>query len=150
MKKVKGITIIEFTVMSSFLMMIMLAIASIGYFMFSMQAVSESVRAAARMAAVCEINDTGIKTFVANTSYISSVGEANITIEYLDEGSNVLATPVAEDVRFVRARATDLNYRFVALLSFIGDSGVLPMPSFETTIPSESLGQVPNDTDTDC
>ncbi|EEX92445.1 hypothetical protein VIOR3934_17027 [Vibrio orientalis CIP 102891 = ATCC 33934] len=150
MRKVKGITIIEFTLMSSFLMMIMLAIASIGYFMFSMQAVSESVRTAARMASVCQLNDSGIKTYVVDNSYISSVTTSKIAIDYLDEASNVLASPNSEDVRFVRARAVDMNYRFVALLSFLGESGVIEMPSFETTIPSESLGLVPNDTDTDC
>lgn len=150
MKKVKGITVVEFTLMSSFLMMIMLAIASIGYFMFSMQAVSESVRTAARMASVCQLHDSGIKTYVADNSYISTLTTSKIVIEYLDEASNVLASPNSEDVRFVRARAVDMNYRFVALLSFLGESGVIAMPSFETTIPSESLGLVPNDTDTDC
>jgi hypothetical protein len=150
MKKQSGITIIEFTLMSSFLMLIVLAIGSIGYFMFSMQAVSDAVRSAARMASVCQINDSDIKTYIANNSYISSIGTENIEIEYLDGGSNVLATPDSEDVRFVRARATGIDYRFVALLSFLGDSGVMTMPSFETTIPSESLGQVPNDTNTDC
>ncbi|MFM2590091.1 TadE/TadG family type IV pilus assembly protein [Vibrio sp. TBV020] len=150
MRKQAGITIIEFTLVSSFLMMIILAIASIGYFIFSMQSVSESVRAAARMASVCQLNDSDIKTFISNTSYISSLAVENIEIEYLDGSSNVLATPDSEDVRFVRARATGMDYRFVSILSFLGDSGVIAMPSFETTIPSESLGLVPNDTNTDC
>lgn len=150
MKKVKGITTVEFTIIASFLMLIMLTIFSVGYYMFAMQAVSESVRAAARMAAVCEVNDAGIKTYIANTSYVSMIDESKIKIEYLDENSNVLVAPNAEDVRFVRAQATDLSYQFTAILSFLGESGLISMPSFETTIPSESLGQVPDDTNTDC
>ena len=150
MKKEKGITIIEFTLMSSFLMLILLAIASIGYFMFSMQAVNESVRSAARMASVCQLNDADMATFIANNSYISSMAAENIEIAYLNEAGQVLATPDPEDVRFVRARAVNMDYRFVALLSFLGESGVISMPSFETTIPSESLGLVPNEANTDC
>lgn len=150
MKNERGITIIEFTLMSSFLMLILLAIASIGYFMFSMQAVSESVRAAARMASVCQMHDADINTYISDNAYISSMAAENIEIEYLDASGTVLVAPDSEDVRFVRARAADMDYRFVALLSFIGDSGVIEMPSFETTIPSESLGMVPNASNTDC
>lgn len=150
MKKEKGITIIEFTLMSSFLMLILLAIASIGYFMFSMQAVNESVRSAARMASVCQLNDADMATFIANNSYISSMAAENIEIAYLNGAGQVLVAPDAEDVRFVRARAVNMDYRFVALLSFLGESGVISMPSFETTIPSESLGLVPNEANTDC
>lgn len=137
----KGITILEFTLTSSFLMLVLLSIISIGMFMFSMQAVNESVRTAARMAAVCEIHDSAIKTYVADNSLVSMVGVDEIIIEYLGEDSQVLPSPISvEDVWFVRASATGLSYQFISLLDFLGENGLITIPSFETTIPSESLG----------
>ncbi|MGF1755145.1 pilus assembly protein [Vibrio makurazakiensis] len=150
MKKTSGITIIEFTITSSFLMLVLLSIVSLGYFMYSMQAVNDAVRTAARMASVCQISDSGIKDYVSNNSYVSIIENENIEIDYLDESGTVLAAPSSEDVRFVRAKAVDLDFQFISLLSFLGDSGLIEFASFETVIPSESLGLVPDGTDTDC
>ena len=98
MKNERGMTIIEFTLMSSFLMLILLAIASIGYFMFSMQAVSESVRAAARMASVCQMHDADINTYISDNAHISTMAAENIEIEYLDASGTVLVPD--QDARF--------------------------------------------------
>lgn len=152
LKKVQGIAIVEFTIISTFFLFLIFSILSVGMMMFSMQAVSEATRTAARMAAVCPIGDTGIKDYVADNSLVSMVGVDNIEIEYLDEDSNVLASPNIDDVRFVRARAVGLNYQLTSILDFLGTSGLMSIPSFETTIPSESLGVVslPSEADTDC
>ena len=151
-KKVKGLAVIEFTIMSSFFLLLIFSILSIGMLMFSMQAVSEATRTAARMAAVCQIGDAGIKDYVSANSLVSMVGVENIEIEYLDENSSVLATPTISNVRFVRAKAVGLNYQLTALLNFLGTNGLITIPSFETTIPSESLGivTVPSESNTDC
>ncbi|MDN3685019.1 hypothetical protein QW180_21290 [Vibrio sinaloensis] len=86
-------------------MVLLMSVLSVGYLIFSMQAVSESVRVAARLAAVCQIGDDGVATYVANNSYAASLLAKNIEIEYLDADSNVLATPDSAEVWFVRARA---------------------------------------------
>ncbi|BBL92446.1 pilus biosynthesis protein TadE (plasmid) [Vibrio rotiferianus] len=151
-KQVKGLAVIEFTIMSSFFLLLIFSILSIGMLMFSMQAVSEATRTAARMAAVCQIGDAGVKDYVSTNSLVSMVGVDNIQIEYLDENSSVLATPTINNVRFVRARAVGLNYQLMSLLGFLGTNGLITIPSFETTIPSESLGivTVASESDTDC
>lgn len=150
MKKRSGMAIIEFTLMSSFLMLLLMSVLSVGYLVFSMQAVSESVRVAARLAAVCQIGDDGVATYVATNSHAASLLAENIQIEYLDVNSNVIATPDSEDVWFVRARATGINYHMMSILSFLGENGVMDLSGFEMTIPSESLGLVPNGANTDC
>lgn len=152
LKRQRGLAVIEFTIMASFFMLLIFAIISIGMFMFSLQAVSEATRTAARMAAVCQINDAGVHDYVVGNSFVSIIGVDNIEIEYLDENSAVLATPALEDVRFVRARAVGLNYQFVSILDFLGNNGLMTIPDFETTIPSESLGivTVTGESDTDC
>lgn len=150
MRKQHGMAIIEFTLMASFLMLLLLSVLSVGYLLFSMQAVSESVRVAARLAAVCQIGDDGVANYVASTSHAISFLAENIEIEYLDVDSNVLATPNSEDVWFVRARATGINYQMMSILSFLGENGVMDLSGFEMTIPSESLGMVPNGANTDC
>lgn len=152
MKKVRGLAVLEFTLIASTLMLVLLAIFAIGHFVFTLQSVNESTRIAARMAAVCQIGDGDIGTFVADNSYMNSVSAANIEIEYLDENANILASPSSEDVRFVRARAVDLDYQFIAILNFLGENGLMTIPPFETTIPNESLGLVPisGESNTDC
>ncbi len=152
MKKVQGLAVIEFTIMASFFMLLIFSIISIGMFMFSMQAVNDATRTAARMAAVCQIGDTDVHSHVSTNSLVSFIGVDDIKIEYLDENAAVLATPNLADVRFVRASAVGLSYQLTSILNFLGTNGLMSIPSFETTIPSESLGVVTltGESDTDC
>ncbi|PMH41240.1 hypothetical protein BCU68_06055 [Vibrio sp. 10N.286.49.B3] len=138
-KQQQGLAIIEFTWASVVLFLLIFSIISIGYFMFVLQAVNESTRHAARLAAVCPISSSSsIATIAANNGLVSGI--SGIEVEYLDVNGAVLASPSKNNVRFVRARAVGLNYQFISLLNFLGSSGLVSIPSFETTIPSESLG----------
>lgn len=48
-----GITIVEFTVVASSLLLLVFAILELGYFTFNLQALNDLTRRAARIATVC-------------------------------------------------------------------------------------------------
>ncbi len=127
----KGLTIIEFTLVSTLMFLVTFALIEFGIYMYSMQDLNNRSREAARLATVCYPLDI--------TDDLSSV----ITISYLD-ASYSKVTDIENDfsiIRFVKAEINDnYTFRFSGILSFIGDSGVINMPPLETILPSESLG----------
>ena len=150
-KQKKGIAVVEFTIVSTVLLLLILSVASIGYYMYSLQTLNNMTRKAARLAAVCNIStasQTGIITSVIDENAPSDFEQKHLVIEYLDSSSTLTTT--FDEIRYVRARITDYNYQFTAVLSFLGDSGLVETPEFETTLPAENLGVIrPNKNDAD-
>ncbi|MFA0123536.1 pilus assembly protein, partial [Vibrio sp. 10N.261.48.A2] len=78
---------------------------------------------------------------------------ANLEVAYLDVSGNEITSgydtdPVFSSIKFVRARATGYGIQLIDNLSFLGTSGYLAAPSFETILPAESLGVVRADSET--
>jgi Flp pilus assembly protein TadG len=162
--KQKGITIIEFTLIVLTVMLMLIGIIEIGRYVFSLQMMNEMTRKAARLATVCYVLDQNeiptMDEVVEN--YPADFEAENLVIEYLDSsGTTVDLTnygalsaeaqgSLFATIRFVRARVINYQYQFNGLLSFIGTSGLLTMPEFQTTLPAESLGVVrPREDDDD-
>lgn len=163
-KKMHGLAVIEFTVISTVLMLILLSIFSIGYYMFSVQMINEATRKAARLATVCYVTSVAqqnIKSAVLGGSLPSNFTDQNLVIEYLDANGAVVTGDVTDNnvfitIKYVRARVSNYQFQFVSILNFLGNKGLVVVPEFETTLPVESLGIVrptKNDADgsiTDC
>lgn len=163
-KKMRGLAVIEFTVISTVLMLILLSIFSIGYYMFSVQMINEATRKAARLATVCYVTSAAqqnIKSAVLGGSLPSNFTDQNLVIEYLDANGAVVTGDVTDNnifitIKYVRARVSNYQFQFVSILNFLGNKGLVVVPEFETTLPVESLGIVrptKNDADgsiTDC
>ncbi|AMG05317.1 TadE/TadG family type IV pilus assembly protein [Vibrio mimicus] len=159
-----GLAVIEFTVISTVLMLILLSIFSIGYYMFSVQMINEATRKAARLATVCYVTSAtqqNIKSAVLGGSLPSNFTDQNLVIEYLDANGAVVTGDVTDNnvfitIKYVRARVSNYQFQFVSILNFLGNKGLVVIPEFETTLPVESLGIVrptKNDADgsiTDC
>ncbi|HAS6347995.1 pilus assembly protein [Vibrio sp. IRLE0018] len=157
-KKVQGLAVIELTIVSTVLMLILLSIFSIGYYMFSIQMINEATRKAARLATVCYVTSTAhqnVKNTIINSSLPSNFSDQHLVIEYLDANGDVVAgDPTDNDVfitiKYVRARVSNYQFQFVSVLNFLGNNGLVTIPEFETTLPVESLGVVrPNKNDSD-
>ena len=163
-KSAQGLAVIEMTIVSSVLMLILLSIFSLGYYMFSIQMINEATRKAARLASVCYVTATAqqnVKQAVIDGSLPSNFSDEHLVIEYLDaNGDVVTGDPTDNDVfitiSYVRARVSNYQFQFVSVLNFLGNNGLVTIPQFETTLPVESLGVVrptKNDSDgstTDC
>lgn len=146
----RGVTTVEFAIIGAAMLLVLFGVIEVGRAMFVMNALGESTRRAARMAAVCPINDPAIAQVAmynapggGNTSpIVAGLSTANLAVEYLDRNGNVVANPAGNfgQIRFVRTRI--VNFQHQMLIPFA--TQVFQAPGFATTLRRESLG-VPRD-----
>lgn len=144
-KKEGGLAIIEFTIVSSVLLLLLFGIIEIGRFLFSLQMLNEITRKAARLATVCfVVDDSKLNTNDFGSTYNSPIDLTTLTldIDYLDEAGASVANPTTASgfgtIRYVRARISGFSYSFSVLAGLFGT--LTNVDAFETTLPSESLG----------
>jgi Flp pilus assembly protein TadG len=157
MKKEKGLFIVEFAIIAVILFVILVAVMELARIIWIWNTLDEATRRGARVAAVCTVDDSEIVKRVTifsdsgNTSPILKGLETGaVTVSYLKEDGDPSTGNFQqrfEDTRFVRVAVNAGNtnkYTVNPLIPFIGE---WTPPTFETTIPSESLGLVPNPAD---
>ncbi|MEZ8991090.1 TadE/TadG family type IV pilus assembly protein [Vibrio breoganii] len=151
-KKENGLSIVEFTVVSSVILVLLFGVIELSRFVFSLQLMNEVTRKAARLAAVCYVdNSTDIAGMDAISSIASNDLSSSLVIEYLDGDGNVLDMSIFDSstdsatldvvfkqIRFVRARIDNFQFDFSLLARIFGTSVLAP--TYQTTIPAESLG----------
>ena len=134
MKKMQGIVTVEFAIVGAALMMVIFGCLEFGRATYSLAALNEGTRRAARLAAVCPINDPVIKPAV-NFMGINGFSASNVTVSYLDANGNSLGTtPASSTVYYVQVSVAGAIPLAIPFLSeSVG-------PSFTVTLPAESLG----------
>ncbi|WP_373948641.1 TadE/TadG family type IV pilus assembly protein [Vibrio pomeroyi] len=148
---IKGLAIVEFTLVSWLIFLLIFLILAFGAYIFSLQMVSEATRKAARLATVCYVLDRdNIGAMVVDEIPLVGFSGANLEVAYLDASGGEIASDFEDnfdDIKFVRARATGYGIQLISNLSFLGNNGFLAAPAFETILPAESLGVVRADSD---
>ncbi|GGK59250.1 TadE/TadG family type IV pilus assembly protein [Amphritea balenae] len=136
-----GLVTVEFALIGAFFFLVLFAIIEFGRVLFVWNTLDEVTRRAARLAAVCPMNQTAavIDRSIFQGNVLSNLDSSNINVEYLTESFGDPLN-VLEDVRYVRASVQ--NYQHQLLIPFIPTS-ILTAPDFSTTLPSESLGTSP-------
>jgi Flp pilus assembly pilin Flp len=140
----RGATTVEFAIIGIVVMVVMLGIIEFGRALFVINALTESTRRGARMAAVCPVNDPKPASVAVyddgsgNSSFVSGLTPANVLIEYLDTAGGAIADPAGNflDIRFVRARIVGFTHTLLIPTMLT----TIPMSGFSTTLPRESLG----------
>jgi Flp pilus assembly protein TadG len=136
MKKMRGVYLVEFTIVASILMILLFACIEFGRGVYTFAALNEGTRRAARLAAVCPINDPAIAAAV-NFLGVSGFNNANVSITYLDaNGASLGATPALVNVAYVRVSV--VAFTVPLYIPFLDPT--LTSPSFAVTLPAESLG----------
>lgn len=135
-----GITILEFTLICLTLLTLMFGAFEFSRYVFSMQMLNELSRKAARLAVVCSVNDSADIVDLPGVVENRPLGflAENLSISYLNGSGS--ETTAFEEIRFVKAEIVGYQFRFIPLLSFIGDGGAINTPNFPTILPAESLG----------
>ena len=147
MHRQRGVTAVEFAILAALLMTLLLGVIEFGRALFVANALAESTRRGARMAAVCPVGDTrpAQVAIFANAGGASRVAPdlttANVEVSYLNASGAVLANPGGSfaSIRYVRVRIVGYTQRMMipfAMPEFL-------MPSFTATLPIESLGYSP-------
>ena len=133
----RGATTLEFAICGAVVITMILAVIELSRAMFMLSVLKESTRRAARVAAVCPINDPAIVsagTFVA----LPGLSGSNVVLEYLNSAGTVIGNPAGNfgAIDYVRVRL--VNYQLQLWIPFM--NAAFQAPAFTVTLPRESLG----------
>jgi hypothetical protein len=149
----KGLYIVEFALVAALFFVLLFGAIEFARALFVWNTLTEATRRGARLAAVCPVGHASI----ANVTVFNAPGAAGaspilpglnssaVVTEYLDSEGNTGA--VVPDIRYVRVRIKDFTHTLLIprLLPGLETMNMtLNAPEFETTLPSESLGCVPD------
>lgn len=143
----QGVTTVEFAIVATVLFITIFGVLEFGRALFVANALAESTRRGARMAAVCPVGDprpaeVAIFADAGGASRIApDLTTANVTVAYLNAAGTPIGNPAAGFgyIRYVQVRIVDYTQQMI--IPFL-----LPeflMPSFTAILPIESLGYSP-------
>jgi hypothetical protein len=145
----RGAYTVEFAIVAGVFFLLLFATFEIARFFWVFNTLTEVTRRGARVAVVCPVNHPDIARIAilgspggADTSpVLNNLSVANIAIAYMDNSG--AATASYPDIEFVRVRV--VNYTHQLLIPFISaDAATIQMPPVATTLPTESLGFIPD------
>lgn len=145
-----GVTTVEFAVVGAVLLLTVFAVIEFGRLLWTWESLAEATRRGARVAAVCPVDHASI----ANVAVFNDPGNSgasailadlttdHVAVTYLDRDGNIVGDPMNNwcQIEYVRVRITGYAFNFV--VPMVGS--FLNAPEFETTLPAESLGLVPD------
>lgn len=129
----RGIAAVEFALVASLLVTLLIGIAELSRLTFYWNTATELTRLGARLAVVCGIDDTIIKTRMR--AMLPTVTEGEIDIEYLPAGCD---SANCTQVRVSIASITQIR----TFIPFVPTS--VHLAPFSTTLPRESMNSVGN------
>jgi Flp pilus assembly protein TadG len=139
----RGITSVEFAVVGALFMVVIFTVIEFGRALFVMNALTESTRRGARLAAVCPVGDPAPANAAAFANggggpMVQGLSSSNVQVQYLDVNGAVVANPGGNfsAIRYVSVSITG----FTQPLFIPGLPLTVPMTGFTTTLPRESLG----------
>ena len=150
--RMRGMYTVEFAIVGLLLFILLFGVIEMGRLYFTVNALNETVRRGARLAAVCDINTPEIlQRAIFNaagdsgaSSLIANLETSDLTLTYLDEDGNQIAAPADTTgadgfraIRYVRLRLE--NFTFDLLIPVLGRQ--ITLPDIQATLPRESLGR---------
>ena len=142
----QGLFLVEFAIIAVVLFILLFALIELARIIWIWNTADEATRRGARVAAVCPINHPAVPeaTIFAQAGsggpspILRNLTTNNVEVKYLDANGDDEDT--FGDIKYVRVSL--VNYTVTPLIPFINTTFTLP--DFETTIPSESLGLLPD------
>jgi Flp pilus assembly protein TadG len=134
----RGVAAVEFALVSSLLFTLLFGVAEMGRLMWTWNAAVEATRYGARLAVVCDLNDTIIKTKMIGR--LPNLTTGNITINYLNPPS-AINTCTSLDCKAVQVSLT--GYTHTAAIPLVPLA--LTLPPFSTTLRKEFMDSTANE-----
>jgi len=146
-RRQQGVTCVEFAIVGAVLFMVLFGVIEFGRALFVANALVESTRRGARVAAVCPVGDPMPAQIAVDANGVSRIASDltadNVVVSYLDQAGVPVANPTEPAnyvrIRYVQVRIVDYTMRLLipfAMPEFL-------MPAFTATLPIESLGYSP-------
>lgn len=137
MKSIRGVYLVEFTIVSSALMILIFGCVEFGRATYTLATLNEGTRRAARLAAVCSINNAAIKPAVNFMGAYGFDDTNNVNLAYLDaNGAPLTGVPAISAVYYVQVSVT--GYSIPLSIPIVNLT--VASPPFTVTLPAESLG----------
>lgn len=143
----RGVTCVEFAIVAGVMFTILFAVFEFGRALFVANALVESTRRGARMAAVCPVGDPrpAQVAIIANGDGASGISPdlttANVVVSYLNQTGGTIANPAANFAAIQYVRVQIVGFTQQMIIPFVMPE--LLMPAFVATLPIESLGYSP-------
>ncbi|AYZ63934.1 pilus assembly protein [Burkholderia multivorans] len=129
----RGATVVEFALVAAIFCTLLIGICEFGRVLFYWNTASEAMRLGARTATVCDADATVIKQRI--TTLMPLLKASNVTLTYTPSGCDSDPTTARSTCTFVTLQVTGITIK--TLIPFVKIN--VPMPSFSTTLPRESL-----------
>lgn len=146
-----GFYTVEFALVAALFLLLLLSVIEFGRALFVWNTLAEVTRRGARLAVVCPMGHASIANVAVfnapgssgSSSVLPGLNSGDVLTQYLNEAGGV--ADEARDVRYVRVSITGYQHTLLIpqLLPGLPEMTV-DAPEFETTLPSESLGCVPD------
>lgn len=131
-RSTRGVAAVEFALVASVFFMLLLGAVEVARVLWVWNAAGEATRAGARLAVVCDLNDSDIKRIMQTR--LPALGTGNIVLTYLPAGCN------ASTCQSVTVTLTGYT-----VTSFIPFASFAPtLPPFQTTLSREYLTSTNN------
>ena len=137
MKKMRGVVMVEFAIVGGVLLVVLFGCLEFGRATYTLAALNEGTRRAARLAAVCPINDAKIAPAVNFAGLAGFNSATNVNLQYLDvNGAPLAGAPASNLVYYVQVSVSGYNIPLI----IPGMNVTITSPPFTATLPAESLG----------
>ncbi|WP_175734521.1 TadE/TadG family type IV pilus assembly protein [Burkholderia ambifaria] len=123
----RGSTIVEFALIASILIMLLIGVFEFGRVLFYWNTASEAIRLGARTAIVCDVNAAGVVKRVR--SLMPILADSNVSVSYSPSGCDV------SSCSFVTVSISNVTVNTMIPIANVA----ITMPSFTTTLSRESL-----------
>lgn len=147
----KGLYIVEFTLVAALFFVLLLGVIEFARALFVWNTLTEATRRGARLAVVCPVGHASIANVTVFNApdaggagpVLPGLNSSAVVTDYLDQSGAMTAG--FNDIRYVRVRIVGFTHTLLIPALLPGLPGMsLTAPSFETTLPRESLGAVPD------
>ena len=131
-----GATAVEFALVLLIFLTFLLAITDFSRMLFTWNAATEATRAGARYAVVCDDTSNQAQVLAKMQALLPQIN--NINLDWTPAGCT------SATCEGVTVTIVGLNYQWISPIAGLASLAAIPMPTFQTTLPREIMGQDPN------
>lgn len=134
-KSQRGAAAVEFALVAGMFFVVFFGIIEFGRILFLMNTAAEATRLGARVAVVCDMNDSAIVSkMIARAGFLANP-DINIIISYRPDDC---------DENTCETVTVSIDGELQPVVSIVPISNLIPRLSFSTTLPRESLSSTDN------